>query len=84
MNTKEIFPVIGNGLTYVMATIQSNEILQIVEFVMSAILTIVILAYKIWHWWREAKKDGKIDADEIDELGKIIDETKDDMEGKKK
>ena len=75
MDSKEIISVAGNGLSYVLASIQSNEVLQIIEFVFSAILTITILTYRIWKWYREAKKDGKITKDEIDELGNIIEDT---------
>ena len=73
---KEIGSTIGNVFTYVLAAVQQNEILQIIEFVLSAILTLVIVAYRVWHWWKEAKKDGKIDDKEIDELGKIIEDVK--------
>ena len=75
MDSKEIISVAGNGLGYILASIQSNEVLQIIEFVFSALLTIVILSYRIWKWWREAKKDGKITDDELDELGQIIEDT---------
>lgn len=75
MKMNEVMTMAGNGLTYLLASIQQNEILQIIEFVMSAILTVFILAYRVWHWYREAKKDGKITKDEIDELGSIIEET---------
>ena len=77
---KEIGSTIGNVFTYVLAAVQQNEILQIIEFVLSAILTLVIVAYRVWHWWKEAKKDGKIDDKEIDELGKIIEDVKKDKE----
>lgn len=73
---KEIPSMVGNGLTYILAAIQQNEVLQIIEFVLSAILTLVILIYRIWHWWREAKKDGKITEEELNELGEIIEDTK--------
>lgn len=77
---KEIGSTIGNVFTYVLAAVQQNEILQIIEFVLSAILTLVIVAYRVWHWWKEAKKDGMIDDKEIDELGKIIEDVKKDKE----
>ena len=73
---KELPTMVGNGLTYILAAIQQNEILQIIEFIFSAILTIVILIYRIWHWWKEAKKDGKITEEELDELGGIVEDTK--------
>lgn len=80
---KESISVGGNVITYVLAAIQTNEVLQIVEFVMSAILTAVILGYRIWHWWVEAHQDGKITKDEIDELGQIIEEETKDKGAKK-
>lgn len=73
---KELPTMVGNGLTYILAAIQQNEVLQIIEFVFSAILTIVILIYRIWHWWKEAKKDGKITEEELNELGGIVEDTK--------
>lgn len=73
---KESITYVGNGLTYILAIAQQNEVLQIIEFAMSALLTLFLFAYRLWHWWKEAKKDGKIDENEIDELGKIIEETK--------
>ena len=80
---KESISIGGNVLTYVLAAIQTNEVLQIIEFVMSVVLTLVILAYRVWHWWKEAKKDGKITEDEIDELGQIIEEETKDKGAKK-
>ena len=80
---KESISVGGNVITYVLAAIQTNEVLQIIEFVMSAILTAVILGYRIWHWWQEAHKDGKITKEEIDDLGKIIEEETKDKGAKK-
>ena len=80
---KEIGSIAGNVVTYVLAAVQQNEILQIIEFVLSAVLTLVILIYRIWHWYQEAKKDGKIDKEEIDQLGKIIEETKNEEDNKK-
>ena len=74
MQTNEFIGIIGNGIGYVLAGLQSHPVLQIIEFIFSAILTCVILAYRIWKWWREAKKDGKIDDDELEELGNIIEE----------
>lgn len=83
MNTNEIVCASGNAFTYVMAAIQQNEILQIIEFVFSAVLTSVILAYRIWRWFKEAKKDGKIDDKEVSELGEILEEAKKDLDNKK-
>lgn len=82
MQSKDIGAIIGNGIGYVFAAIQTNEVLQIIQFVISSLLTIVILLYKVWKWLREAKKDGKITNEEIDELGDILDEAKKDIDKK--
>ena len=54
-----------NALTYALAYIQANEVMQIVEFVLAILTSIVLLLYRIYVWYKEAKKDGKIDKEEI-------------------
>ena len=39
------------------------------------------MAFTIWKWWKKAKKDGKIDDDEVDEL---IDKVNNVIDDKKK
>lgn len=79
MNHKEIGTIIGNGFTYVLAAIQTNEILQYIEFGLSILVTLVLLVYRVWHWYEEAKKDGKITAEEIKQLGDEIEKSKEDL-----
>ena len=79
MNHKEIGTIIGNGFTYVLAAIQTNELLQYIEFGLSILVTLVLLVYRIWHWYEEAKKDGKITAEEIKQLGDEIEKSKEDL-----
>lgn len=74
MKTGELMSVGGNILTWVLSAIQQNEILQIIEFILSAILSIVILLYRVWHWYKEANADGKITKEELEDLDKIISE----------
>lgn len=47
---------------------QTNEVFQIIQIIISALAGAVALAYTIWRWYRNAKKDGKITEDEIDNL----------------
>lgn len=67
-----ILPVGGNVLTYIIAFVQTNELFQIISFALSIITSVIIIAYKVWAWWKEAKKDGKITQDEIKQLGDSI------------
>lgn len=66
----------GNVLTYVLTALQTNEIFQIIELVLSIILTLVLITFKIWKWYKEAKADGKITADEIQKGIDILEEGK--------
>ena len=74
----------GNGLGYVLSAIQQNETFQIIEFVLSAILTCVLIAFRLWKWWKEAKKDGKIDANEVQDAIDILEEGKKELDHKDK
>ena len=47
---------------------QTNEVFQTIQIIISALAGAVALAYTIWRWYRNAKKDGKITEDEIDHL----------------
>lgn len=51
---------------------QTNEVFQTIQIIISALAGAVALAYTIWRWYRNAKKDGKITEDEIDDLFKEI------------
>ena len=66
------FPEIVNSLTYVLASLQTNEILQIIEFVLSGLTSIILIGFRLWKWYKEAKKDGEITRDEIAEAINIL------------
>ena len=74
----------GNAFGYVLAVIQSNEVFQIISFVLSVMTSLIIIGYKVWAWWREAKKDGKITKDEIQQLGDSISDDVKDLHDKTK
>lgn len=57
---------VGTGC--VMTALQTKEVFQIINLVLTAIAFIVSILYTIWKWYRRAKEDGKISEDEIDEL----------------
>ena len=61
-----------NVFTYALAYIQANEVMQVVEFVLAILTSIVLLLYRLYVWYKEAKKDGKIDKEEIKEGINII------------
>lgn len=61
-----------NAVQYVLAVLQTNEVFQIIEFVLSIIVSIVLLIYRIWKWWKDANKDGKISKEEIEDGINIV------------
>lgn len=78
MKFNEIISYIGNIFTYMIAFVQSNEIIQWIELILSIIVSVVLLAYRLWRWWTEANKDGKITKDEIkDGIDIIVDGVED-------
>ena len=78
MKLDDVFAIGGNAFGYVLAAVQQNEILQIISFALSTVTSVIIIAFKIWAWWKKAKADGKISKEEIDELHDIIDESRKD------
>ena len=65
---------VGNGLMYLCSWAQVEQALRIASFVLSILISILILVSRILTWWKEAKKDGKITKDEIKEGVTIITE----------
>ena len=56
---------------------QTNEVFQTIQIIISALAGAVALAYTIWRWYRNAKKDGKITPDEVDNLFEQISKKED-------
>lgn len=88
MKYDEIATAGGNVFTYILASIQSNQIMQTIELILAITTSVVILVYRIWKWWKEAKKDGKITKEEIKDGVDIImggiNDIKDKKKGEKK
>ena len=71
---KNYIAEIFNGMTYILVVLQTNATFQLVELIISIVVSVVLLAYRIWKWWKEAKKDGKITKEEIEDgIGIIVD-----------
>lgn len=76
----EAVSVGANIFTYVLSALQTNQVFQIIELVCSVCLTLLIFAYRLWKWLKEAKADGKIDKNEIEQLGEIVEDTKEELD----
>ena len=82
MKPNEIISYVFNGVTYVVALSQTNEVFQIVELVFAILTSVILLLYRLWKWYNEAKKDGKITKDEIKQGIDIIVDGVDDIKKK--
>lgn len=64
---------IGTALSALGTALQTNEILETISLVITIIGGVItFIVVPILNWYRHAKKDGKIDADEIKEGLDII------------
>ena len=61
---------------------QTNEVFQTIQIIISALAGAVALAYTIWRWYRNAKKDGKITPNEVDDLFEQITKKEDSEDDK--
>lgn len=65
--------MIGTGLGLAGTISQVNEIMQIVSAIVTAIGAIITwIVIPLLTWWRNAKKDGKITTDEVEEGVKTL------------
>lgn len=74
MEIRHFFEDVGNGLMYLCSMAQVEQALRIVSFILSILISILIIISRVIDWYKRAKADGKITKDEIEELGGIIHE----------
>ena len=79
-----------NNLNYIMSfvttafgAIEFEQFKTIVFFILGLISFLISVAYTVYHWYKEAKKDGVITKDEISDLGKDVKDEIDDFIKKK-
>ena len=72
----DIIGLIGTGIgTSVSATgtaIQPNEVLQTISLVITILGGLITIVFAVITWYKNAKKDGKIDKEEVKELIDIV------------
>lgn len=71
-----------NICQYASIPIQDNPIFQWIQLILAIVASLVLIAYRLWKWWKEASKDGKIDKEEIKEGLDIISDGIDDVKDK--
>lgn len=67
----------GNALALLASIVQENEIVQWIMFglgIIGSILSILVSILRIVSKWKSVSSDGKIDAEEWDDLAKTIED----------
>ena len=54
--------------------LQPNEVWQYIQMGITIIAGIISIILGLRAWWKDAKKDGKIDKEEADEAVKIVED----------
>lgn len=65
MNKEVVGGIVGTSVSAVGTGLQTNEILQAISLILTIIGTIITIIMALLNWWKKAKKDGKIDKEEI-------------------
>lgn len=77
----ENLDLITTSLSAFLTTIQADQLFQLLSFIVTILSALIGVAYRVYHWYKEVKADGKIDSNEVKkliDLGKIsLDEIKD-------
>lgn len=60
--------------------LQTDKLLQTISMILTCVSVVVSLCFTLYKWFKEAKKDGKITKDEIDEAIKTTKEHVDKIE----
>jgi len=67
-----IIDILSTALT----AVQTNEVMAVICCILTCISILLGIFIKIWNWYRQAKSDGVIKPEELEELKDIIDDTK--------
>lgn len=68
MHHDELVGYAGSSVSAIFTITQTNEVFQTVQLILSILAVSVTIAYTVWKWWKNAKKDGKITIDEVENL----------------
>lgn len=70
----------SSAFVSVLASLQIDDVLKYVNIALAILSTLVALAFTLYKWYKEAKKDGKITPDEVidavNKVGDIVDDAK--------
>ena len=69
MMTKEVIGAsICTTVSAVATSLQTNQVFATIQIIITCISGILTIAMMIYNWYKAAKSDGKIDAEEVKDL----------------
>ena len=68
----EVVALTGNTISWALTASQTKVVFEIVQIIVATIVSLLTAAYIVWKWYKKAKSDGKITADEVAELANDI------------
>lgn len=77
MMTDRHIDSIACAIQAVFTAVQPDEVFRWISLALTLLTGLVGLAYRLYHWYKEAKADGKITADEIKQATEIVKEDTD-------
>ena len=88
MNKEVIGGIVGTSVSATGTALQTNDVLSTISLIITIIGGLITITMALVNWFYKAKKDGKIDKDEIKEGLDIIEngakDIKNDLDDKKK
>ena len=82
MSNENVLDAIGISFNAILTAAQTNETFRLISLILTILISLVVLARNIYDWYMKAKKDGKIDKDEIHELVDIVSDGVDEISDK--
>ena len=78
----EGFSWLMNGIGMTLTALQTEQVFRIISLILTILATLLSILYTLYNWWKKAKKDGKIEPNEILELKEDIDKERNKVDEK--
>lgn len=74
MNKELVGSVICTAVAGTSTAIQPEQVFAYIQMGLTIMATLITIILGLRAWWKDAKKDGKIDKEEVDEAVKIVED----------
>ena len=74
MNKELVGSVVCTAVAGTSTAIQPDQVFAYIQMGLTILATLITIILGIRAWWKDAKKDGKIDKEEVDEAVKIVED----------